>query len=143
MSAFLLDVNVLIALVDPAHVHHEPAHTWFAATGSRSFATCPLTENGLLRIVGHPRYPSSPGSPAEAAFMLSALRALKGHRFWPDDISLLDTQRVDISRVLSHGQVTDSYLLALAVAHGGRLASMDRRLVVGAVAGGAKGLALI
>ena len=124
-------------------MHHEPAHTWFAAAGSRSFATCPLTENGLLRIVGHPRYPSSPGSPAEAAFMLRALRALKGHRFWPDDISLLDTQRVDISRVLTHGQVTDSYLLALAVAHGGRLASMDRRLVVGAVAGGAKGLALI
>ena len=143
MSAFLLDVNVLIALVDPAHVHHEPAHTWFAATGSHAFATCPLTENGLLRIVGHPRYPNSPGSPAEAAFMLSALRALKGHQFWPDDISLLDTQRVDISRVLSHGQVTDSYLLALAVAHGGRLASMDRRLVVSAVAGGAKGLALI
>lgn len=143
MSTFLLDVNVLIAMVDPAHVHHEPAHAWFAATGSRAFATCPLTENGLLRIVGHPRYPNSPGSPAEAAFMLSALRALKGHHFWPDDISLLDTQRVDISRVLTHGQVTDSYLLALAVAHGGRLASMDRRLVVSAVAGGAKGLVLI
>ena len=74
---------------------------------------------------------------------VNVLRALKGHHFWPDDISLLDTQRVDISRVLTHGQVTDSYLLALAVAHGGRLASMDRRLVVSAVAGGAKGLALI
>ena len=63
MTTYLLDVNVLIALVDPAHVHHEPAHAWFSQQGSTSWATCPMTENGLLRIVGHPRYPNSPGSP--------------------------------------------------------------------------------
>ncbi len=60
MTAFLLDVNVLIALVDPAHVQHEQAHDWFARVGQRAFATCPITENGLLRIVGHPKYPNSP-----------------------------------------------------------------------------------
>ena len=64
MTAYLLDVNVLIALVDPAHVQHDAAHEWFARQGHKAWATCPLTENGLVRIVGHPRYPSSPGTPA-------------------------------------------------------------------------------
>ncbi len=142
-AVYLLDVNVLIALVDPAHVQHEAAHTWFAERGSKAWATCPITENGLLRIVGHPRYPNSPGSPATMAQILKGLRALPGHRFWADDVSLADTDRIDAERLLSHSQVTDSYLLALALAHGGQLASFDRRLVVDAVAGGAKGLHLV
>ena len=81
MTTYLLDVNVLIALIDPAHVQHDAAHHWFAETGSASWATCPLTENGLLRIVGHPRYPNAPGTPAMIAAILQALRALPGHRF--------------------------------------------------------------
>ncbi|HYK37674.1 MAG TPA: hypothetical protein VEV40_17080, partial [Alloacidobacterium sp.] len=64
MTRFLLDINVLIALIDPAHVQHDRAHEWFASKGQKAWATCPLTENGVLRIVGHPRYPNSPGSPA-------------------------------------------------------------------------------
>ena len=143
MSTFLLDVNVLIALVDPAHVQHEAAHNWFAEDGRTSWATCPMTENGLLRIVGHPRYPNSPGAPAVVAGILAVLRQLPGHVFWPDDISLMDATRVDAGRLLSHGQVTDSYLLALACAHQGRLASFDRRLVPDAVAGGRQALCLI
>ena len=143
MSVFLLDVNVLVALADPAHVQHDTAHVWFEREGASAFATCPLTENGLLRIVGHPRYPSSPGTPAAVAPTLAALRQLPGHHFWPDDISLMDSQRIHIQRLLSHGQVTDSYLLALAIAHGGQLATLDRRLVVDAVAGSAAGLCLI
>jgi len=143
VSVFLLDVNVLVALADPAHVQHDTAHVWFEREGASAFATCPLTENGLLRIVGHPRYPSSPGTPAAVAPTLAALRQLPGHHFWPDDISLMDSQRIHIQRLLSHGQVTDSYLLALAIAHGGQLATLDRRLVVDAVAGGAAGLCLI
>lgn len=140
MNVFLLDVNVLVALADPAHVQHDTAHAWFGTEGVPAFATCPLTENGLLRIVGHPRYPSSPGTPAAVAPTLAALRALPGHHFWPDDISLMDSQRVDMTRLLSHAQVTDSYLLALALAHGGQLATLDRRLVVDAVTGGAAAL---
>lgn len=140
MSVFLLDVNMLVALADPAHVQHDTARTWFGAEGARGFATCPLTENGLLRIVGHARYPNSPGTPVAAASLLAALRTLPGHHFWPDDISLMDSHRVDVNRLLSHGQVTDSYLLALVCAHGGQLATLDRRLVVDAVHGGAAGL---
>jgi len=142
LTTFLLDVNVLIALVDPAHVQHDTAHEWFAAH-QQSWATCPLTENGLLRIVGHARYPNSPGSPSAVAPLLAGLRALPGHVFWPDDISLMDSERFNLARLLTSGQVTDSYLLALACAHGGQLASFDRRLVTAAVRGGSKGLHLI
>ncbi|MFZ1319025.1 MAG: TA system VapC family ribonuclease toxin [Candidatus Nitrotoga sp.] len=143
MRVFLLDVNVLIALIDPAHVQHDAAHDWFAAHGKRAWATCPLTENGVLRIVGHPRYPNSPGTPAEVAQLMKGLRALPGYVFWPDNISLLDTEMIDTERLLNSGQVTDSYLLALACAHKGQLATFDRRLVTDAVCGGAQGLHLI
>jgi len=136
----LLDVNVLIALIDPAHVQHDRAHDWFAACAQQAWATCPLTENGVLRIVGHPRYPSSPGTPAAVAELIAALRNLPGHEFWPDDISVLDSRRIEAARLLDSAQVTDSYLLALASAHGGRLATFDRRLVTDAVINGAQAL---
>ncbi len=142
-TAFLLDINVLIALIDPSHVQHDAAHEWFEQHGNKAWATCPLTENGLLRVVGHARYPNSPGTPAAVAPLLAALRALPGHVFWPDDISLLDVDRIDATRLLNSAQVTDSYLLALAYAHGGQLASFDRRLVKDAVLGGARRLHLI
>jgi uncharacterized protein len=140
---YLLDVNVLIALVDPSHVQHEDAHTWFDKIGQHGFATCPLTENGLVRILGHAKYPNSPGSPGVVVASLAAIRALPGHHFWSDDISLAHGQWVDPTRLLSHTQVTDTYLLALAHAHGGRLASLDRKLVVDAVVQGKTALALI
>jgi len=140
VSRMLLDVNVLIALIDPAHVQHDRAHNWFAASAQRAWATCPLTENGVLRIVGHPRYPSSPGTPAAVAELIAALRNLPGHEFWPDDISVLDSRRIEAARLLDSAQVTDSYLLALASAHGGRLATFDRRLVTDAVINGAQAL---
>lgn len=141
--SYLLDVNVLIALVDPAHVQHDQAHDWFARVGHKGFATCPITENGLLRIVGHPKYPNSPGSPSVVLDSLTAMRGLQGHSFWADDITLTDAGRVHAARLSSHSQVTDSYLLALALAHGGRLASLDRRLVVDAVVDGGAALELI
>ena len=140
---FLLDINVLIALIDPAHIQHDVAHEWFAAQGQQSWATCPLTENGVLRIVGHARYPNSPGTPSAAAPLMEGLRALHGHVFWPDDISMLDTARFNMERLLSSGQVTDSYLLALACAHNGKLATFDRRLVTHAVLHGSRCLHLI
>lgn len=142
-AAFLLDVNVLIALVDPAHIAHDAAHRWFAATGAAAWATSPATENGLLRILGHPSYPGGPGSPAAVAPLLAALRAHPGHRFWPDGISLMDEGRVDPARLTAPGQITDSYLLALAVHHGGRLATFDRRLSPAAVPGGTAALCLV
>ena len=139
----MLDINVLIALLDPTHTQHDAAHEWFERKGNKAWATCPLTENGVVRIIGHARYPNSPGTPAAVVQLMTTLRTLPGHAFWPDDISLLDTERVDAARLLGSGQVTDSYLLALACAHGGQLASFDRRLVVDAVRGGAHGLHLL
>jgi hypothetical protein len=143
VTRYLLDVNVLVALIDPAHVQHDRAHDWFAAKGRKAWATCPLTENGVLRVVGHARYPNSPGTPAAVAGLLSVLLALGGHEFWPDDITLFDSRRIDAKRLLDSGQVTDAYLLALARAHGGQLATFDRRLVADAVIDGSKALHLI
>jgi toxin-antitoxin system PIN domain toxin len=137
---FLLDVNVLIALIDPTHVSHAQAHRWFAQKGAVSWATCPITENGVLRIVGNPRYPNTPGSPAVVAAVLDRLRAHSGHVFWPDDISLLDERKVDTQQMIASGQVTDTYLLALAVAHDGQLATLDRRLSAAAVHSGVQAL---
>lgn len=140
---FLLDVNVLIALVDPAHVQHDQAHDWFARVGHRAFATCPLTENGLVRIVGHPKYPNSPGPPSGVLQSLIAIRGMAGHKFWPDDISIADEAFFASDLLSSHSRVTDSYLLALAHANGGRLATMDQRLATEVVPGGRKALELI
>lgn len=140
---YLLDVNVLIALIDPAITHHAKAQDWFASVGRHAWATCPLTENGVIRIVGNPRYPNSPGSPKDVAELLALFTQTSGHEFWPDDISLLDHSKFDHSRLLNTSQVTDSYLLALAIAHGGQLATLDRRLLEDAVKNGAQGLHLI
>ena len=143
MTRYLLDVNVLIALVDPAHVQHEDVHEWFGRVGRKSFATCPITENGLLRIVGHPKYPNSPGPPSTVASALVAIRTLPGHVFWPDSISLADSALVDASLLSSHSRVTDSYLLALARANKGQLATLDRKLATEVVPEGKASLALI
>jgi uncharacterized protein len=143
LTRFLLDINVLIALIDPSHVQHDRAHEWFEMKGCKAWATCPLVENGVLRIVGHLRYPNSPGSPAAVAELLFSFRALPGHAFWPDDVSLLDRQNVNTERLLDSAHITDSYLLALARAHSGQLASFDQRLVTEAVTDGARTLHLI
>ncbi|CAN7467589.1 TA system VapC family ribonuclease toxin [Mesorhizobium sp. LjRoot246] len=140
---FLLDVNVLIALIDPAHVAHDDAHRWFESTGHHSWATCPITENGVIRIVGNPKYPNSPGSPAVVAPIIAKLHALAGHQFWPDDISLVGSREIDAGKILTSAQVTDSYLLVLAKSHDGELATFDRKLSTAAVKAGKATLHLI
>ena len=143
MTTHLLDVNVLIALIDPEHVDHELAHGWFARTGRKGFATCPLTEMGLIRIVGHPKYPNSPGPPSVVLDALAGIRALPGHAFWPDSLSVTDANFFVPDLLSSHTRVTDSYLLALAQANKGRLATMDRKLATEVVPGGRAALTLI
>ena len=140
---YLLDVNVLIALIDPGHVAHDAAHAWFGTEGHEDWATCPTTENGVIRIVGSPKYTNTPGSPAAVAAIAVKLRGLPGHRFWPDDLSLVGSDLVDPTRILTSAQVTDTYLLALARKNGGKLATFDRRLSVAAVVGGKTSLHLI
>lgn len=143
MKSWLLDVNVLIGLIDPSCIHHGSAHAWFAALGDAHWATCPLTQNAVLRIVGGRSYPNSPGPPAVVAGLLAQITNLSGHRFWPDDFSLLRSPFVDVSRLLHPEQITDTYLLALAAAHGSRLATFDRRMIIDAVHQGAATLHII
>lgn len=140
---YLLDVNVLIALVDSGHVRHERANEWFDREVGLSWATCPITENGLVRILSHPKYPNGSVSPSQLVAVLAGLAELPSHEFWPDDVSLRDDRWTDASLVLTASQVTDSYLLALAISKGGKLATFDRRLSTKAVRQGAKGLHLI
>jgi hypothetical protein len=143
VTRFLLDVNVLIALIDPAHIQHEDVHDWFGRVGRKAFATCPMTENGLLRIVGHPKYPNSPGPPSVVAGALSSIRGMPGHAFWPDSISLIDSRFADAALLSSHTRVTDSYLLALARSNKGRLATLDSKLSIEVVPEGRSFLELV
>ncbi|MGD1036484.1 MAG: TA system VapC family ribonuclease toxin [Roseiarcus sp.] len=140
---FLLDVNVLIALVDASHVSHEAAHDWFAREGHLRWATCPITENGLVRILGNPKYPNALATPAEAMALLAQLASLPGHIFWPDDVSLRNAARFAPAKILTTGQIADSYLLALAASKGGMLATLDRHFSTLAVIDGAKSLRFI
>jgi len=128
----LLDINVLLALLDGDHVDHGRAHEWLEGGIEDGWASCPITENGFVRVISQPRYPS-PIPPAEAIDLLR--RACDGgpHEFWTCDVSLLDARIVDRSRLHGPRQVTDAYLLALATEHQGRFVTFDRSLSVSAV----------
>ena len=139
---YLLDANLLIALIDPDHVHNAYAKTWFEQTIDEGWATCPITQHAFIRIAGKPSYRLQ-GTPADMAEILKRVCQRPGHVFWPESFSLLSSPLVDTTRLTSHGQITDTYLLALAVHNGGRLATFDRRLSPRAVKGGAEALAVI
>ncbi len=130
----LLDINVLIALHDRDHVHHERAALWFESNVSHGWASCPLTQNGCLRIMSQPAY-SSPLPLAELLAMLKSSCAAKVHQMWPDDVSLLDATRFNHAHMHSQNQLTDLYMLALAVKNEGRFVSFDRRIPLSAVIG--------
>ncbi len=132
----LLDVNVLIALLDAAHVHHARARAWLEANIEQGWASCPLTQNGCIRILSQPAYPGS-RPPAAIASRLADAAGTPWHAFWPDDRSLLDPGCIDWRHVLGSRQLTDVYLLALAVRHGGRLVTIDRAVPRTAVIGAA------
>ncbi len=139
----LLDINVLIARVDPRHAFHRRAAEWMASLKNAGLATCPITENGFLRIYGNPAYPGGPGSPGIARQLLSTIHRLPQHVFLPDDISLNEVSRVPSLMEASHQQLTDLYLLALAIRHSSVFATFDRRIDPKLVIGGAEALLLI
>lgn len=140
--ACLLDVNLLIALCDERHSHHPVAVRWWNERDT-GWATCPITELGLLRIYGNPNYPNGPGSPERAARVLQHLRQTPGHTFWPDSLSLMDgTARPSLRGVASR-HLTDLYLLALAVQQGGRLVTLDSRIDPALVPGGKRALVVL
>jgi hypothetical protein len=130
----LLDVNVLIALLDAAHVDHDRASRWLAAHLRSGWASSPITQNGCIRIMAQPGYPS-PLPAQQVAIRLADATADASHRFWPDSVSLLERGRIDWAGVLGPRQVTDAYLLALAVEQGGSFATFDRRIDIRAVRG--------
>ena len=130
----LLDINVLIALHDRDHVHHQRAALWFEAHIEHGWTSCPLTQNGCLRIMSQPGY-SSPQPLAILLEMLQDSTAAPIHQAWHDDISLLDATCFNHKYIHNHSQLTDLYLLALAVKNGGRLVSFDRRIPLSAVHG--------
>lgn len=130
----LLDVNVLLALLDRDHVDHQRARAWLEAEIAGGWASCPITENGFVRIISQPRYPN-PISPAEAVSLLEGATHQPHHQFWACDLSLLDASVVDRSRLHGPQQVTDAYLLALATAHQGRFVTFDQSISLAVVKG--------
>ncbi|MEO8135227.1 MAG: TA system VapC family ribonuclease toxin [Betaproteobacteria bacterium] len=133
----LLDVNVLIALFDADHSLHARATAWFAANARSKWATCPITQNGCVRIMSHPAYPNAlPGH--SILDRLAGAAASPHHEFWPDDISLADTKTCDSTRIHGPRQITDLYLLALAVRHQGRLVTFDTGVALDAIKGAEK-----
>jgi toxin-antitoxin system PIN domain toxin len=141
VTIYLLDINLLLALTDPMHVHHEAAHLWFADKGPKGWATCPLTENGYLRITSHPKYPNRPGNVPAVFSILRQVCETPGHHFWAEDLSILNILKPDA--VITHGQITDVYLLGLAVHKRGKLATLDQRIPADVVRGGRQALELI
>ncbi len=130
----LLDINLLLALLDQAHVHHERARAWFEGQIGEGWASCPLTQNGFVRIISQPRHPEHL-STSEALELLTAAASTHYHEFWPASVSLLDEESLDRTRVHGPKQLTDLYLLSLAVSQGGRLATFDRSIPLSAVPG--------
>lgn len=137
----LLDVNILIAMVQPSHAHHDRAQRWFHSEPARAWATCPLTENAFLRILGHPNYEGVSGDPEMLRTVLERVCSFPGHQFWPDDISLTDTST--FPSLASSQHLTDLYLLALAVSRQGKLATLDARIDSSLIPGGARACLVI
>jgi toxin-antitoxin system PIN domain toxin len=130
----LLDVNVLIALLDADHSLHARATDWFASHARAGWASCPITQNGCVRIMSHQGYPNA--LPVRAVLeRFAEASAGSFHEFWPDDISLSDEERVDAARIHGPRQLTDLYLLALAVRHGGRFVTFDHSVAMEAIKG--------
>jgi predicted nucleic acid-binding protein len=131
----LLDVNVWIALFDDAHQFSERANRFIEPRGVQ-IATCPLVENGVIRVMSSPSY-SRRGVPSmqQVRGKLREACSLLDHAFWPDDISLRDDDLFDFHRVQGHNQITDLYLLGLAVKHGGCLVTFDQAIALSSVRG--------
>lgn len=137
MRRALLGINVLLALLDSDHVDHQRAHEWVDAEIVHGWASCAITQNGFVRILSQPRYPS-PVSPSEALDRLARAADTEHHEFWPCSVSLVDGRVVDRSRLHGPRQVTDAYLLALATAHDGRFVTFDRSVALSVVHGAAE-----
>jgi toxin-antitoxin system PIN domain toxin len=134
----LLDINVLVALFNPDHIHHDVAHDWFSEHSADGWATCPITENGFLRVLSNPKAVANAERPSVLAALLARFRASRDHVFWPDAVSLCDQKLFNRSFLVGPRQLTDVYLVGLAKMMGGTLATFDRTIPIGAVVGATK-----
>ena len=135
MAVALLDVNVLLALFHEGHVHHDAAHDWFVDNGESGWASCPMTENGLIRILSNATRVREHLPLHDVRDLLKTFCEHSAHEFWPDDVSLRDADRFNIAAIRGHQQVADVFLLALAVHHGGKFVTLDQRVPLAAVHG--------
>lgn len=129
MTAVLLDVNVLIALLWPAHEGHQRAQTWFGQNAAQGWATCPFTQAAFVRIVSNPAFSRDAVTPRDALNLLDANVRHKAHQFWSDEIDLVSAAWPYADRLRGHQQVTDAYLLGLARHKKGKLGTMDRAVL--------------
>lgn len=130
---YLLDVNVLIALLDETHMNYHAAHDWFLSQRVVNWATCPLTENGTIRILGNPNYVAVDADLAMITDQLRTLQQATNHTFWPDELSVLDRTIFDLTKLTGHKQITDLYLAGLAQHNGGKLATLDQSIPIAAL----------
>ena len=128
MKGYLLDTNLLIALLWPSHERHGLAVKWFTRHRAKGWATCPFTQAGFVRIVSNPAFSRDAVQPREAIHILSANTAAKDHALWTDELPLADAVAFAGLRLMGHQQVTDAYLLGLAIRRGGVLATLDQRI---------------
>lgn len=138
---YLLDANCLIALGDADHEHHQRMRNWFKAHAPAGWGTCPLTENAFVRILSQPSYPNSPGTAAQARALLRELCLFRGHRFWADELSIRNAERLPV--LAAPKQISDLYLLALAAHFSIRFATLDARIEPALIPGGEKAFYLI
>jgi hypothetical protein len=131
----LLDVNVLVALFHAGHIHHDVAHDWFTDNADAGWASCPVTEGGLLRILGNPARVGEHLPLPRLIELLNNFCDNSKHQFWPDALSLRDERIFNVEAVRGHQQLTDVYLLGLAVKRSARFVTLDRRVPLGAVNG--------
>jgi uncharacterized protein len=128
MKGYLLDTNLLIALLWPSHERHDLAVKWFARHRAKGWATCPFTEAGFVRIVSNPGFSRDAVQPLEAIHVLSANTDAGDHHFWPDELPVAEAVAFAGVRLRGHQQLADAYLLGLAIRRGGILATLDQRM---------------
>lgn len=133
MTRFLLDVNVLIALVDADHVHQDQAHEWFSSLGETEWLTCPITQNGAIRVVSSPKYVNGPVRVGDALESVRTVTQRGNHLFVGDGISVLNERLINPAHLTASGQITDTYLLALAAHHSATFVTFDKRMTTSAV----------
>ena len=122
---FLLDVNVLLALLWPTHQFHDLVRTWFREHGNRRWATCPLTQNGFVRLASNPAITRDALTISESLLLLKTNLAHPGHSFWADDLDLAGSLARSNARLQGYRQLTDAYLLGLAIHHKGQVVTLD------------------